>query len=107
MKTVTTYQLGPGCQKVLAAYIAFFVFLVVLIILSGCVRMPLPVIPDEALCPCPEFVLSMGGVLIQGQDPDEPPPCTVATNCGRHLPVAAETLPGCQREAQERAGREG
>lgn len=77
---------------------------VLALLLSGCVPMPLPVTPDEALCLCPEFVLSMGGVLVQGEDPDGPPPCTVATNCGRHLPVAAETLPGCQREAQERGG---
>lgn len=53
-------------------------------------------------CPCPQFVLSRGGVLVQGEDPDSPPPCGVPTNCGRHIYIPAEVLGGCEEEARER-----
>lgn len=80
------------------------------LLLGACFPMPITAPPQAAQapppCPCPEFVLSRGGVLVEGEDPDGPPPCAVMTNCGRHIPVDAAVLVECQEEARKRARKD-
>lgn len=94
---------APRARRWIGIGAAALLLATLLITLSGCFPMPAapaPVAQDAAAeCPCPELVLARGGILESGEDPDAPPPCSVATNCGRHVYIPARDLPRCQDEA--------
>lgn len=101
------FDRAPRTRKVLGTAGCGLLLLLLVLFFTGC--SPFPAAPDPvtqdavAGCPCPDFVLARGGVLEVGEDPDTPPPCSVATNCGRHVFIAANNLPGCRAEAARRS----